>query len=187
MRIVALAGLPGTGKSRVAAELSKLLDAPVLDKDRVRAELLGAAVDASSAQDEAAMTAIRARAGELARAGARDVILDGRTYTRRIHVDELRAFARRIGAELVLVECVCDAGIARKRIARDLREGLHPAPNRTPELHDELRSAAEPIEGDKIVIDTGRGTPAELAWIVLARLGARASRPAGERPNTYAD
>jgi predicted kinase len=175
MRILALAGLPGTGKSRVAAELSGLLGAPVLDKDRVRAELFGPAVDASSAQDEAAMTAIRARVAELARAGARDVILDGRTYTRRIHVDELRELARRIGAELVLVECVCDPGIARERIARDLREGSHPAPNRTPELHDELRSVAEPIVGAKIVIDTGRGTPEELARIVLAS------------PNTYAD
>jgi predicted kinase len=173
MRILALAGLPGTGKSRVAAELARRLSAPVLDKDRVRAELFGPAVDASSAQDEAAMTAIRARATELARAGARDVILDGRTYTRRVHVDELRAFARWIGAELVLVECVCDAGIARERIARDLREGSHPAPNRTPELHDELRSAAEPIEDDRIVIDTGRGTPDELARVVLARLCAR--------------
>lgn len=175
MRIVALAGLPGTGKSRLAAEIASRLGAQVLDKDRVRAELFGASVDASSEQDEAAMTAIRARVEALARAGAAHAILDGRTYTRRRHVDELRAFARRIGAGLVLVECVCEPRIARERIARDLREGSHPAPNRTPELYDELRAAADPIDGAKLVADTGRRTPEELATVVLARLRGEAA------------
>jgi predicted kinase len=176
-RIVALAGLPGTGKSRLAAELARLLEAPVLDKDRVRAELFGERVDASREQDEAAMAAIRARVEGLARDRVGDVILDGRTYTRRSDVDELRAFAKRIGAELAIVECVCDARIARERIARDLREGAHPAPNRTPELHDGLRAAAEPIEEPKIVVDTGRDEVDRLARIVLAELRGSSGSP----------
>jgi predicted kinase len=163
VHIVALAGLPGTGKSALAREIARRLGCAVLDKDAVRVELFAECVDYSAEQNDRAMAEVYARVGALARSGAAHVVVDGRTYTRRGHVDELRALAERLGARLSLVECVCDASVARERIERDLRAGLHPARDRTPRLYDELRLRAEPIEGARTVLDTTRSSPAELA------------------------
>ena len=53
MPIIALAGLPGTGKSTLARALSTALDAPVFDKDAVRAALYAPdRIEYSREQDE---------------------------------------------------------------------------------------------------------------------------------------
>ncbi|MBK8177706.1 MAG: ATP-binding protein [Planctomycetes bacterium] len=163
MHVIAMAGLPGVGKSALAQALARRLGCAVLDKDVVREELFPGAVDHSAGQDDRAMAAIYARVEEQARGGASHAVIDGRTFTRRAHVDELRERVSRMGATLTLIECVCDPHVARDRIRRDLEAGRHPARNRTPELHDELLRRAEPIEGPKLVVESTRGDPAVLA------------------------
>src|SRR5688572_11882952 len=111
MHIIALAGLPGTGKSRVARELARRLACEVLDKDLVRVELFADGVDYSSEQDDRAMAVVYDRVEALSRAGASHVVLDGRTYTRRAHVEALRELAGRLSARLTIVECVCEGSV----------------------------------------------------------------------------
>lgn len=51
--IIAMAGLPGVGKSTLARALAARLDAVVLDKDRIRASLFPPShVDYSRDQDD---------------------------------------------------------------------------------------------------------------------------------------
>ncbi len=64
--LLALAGLPGTGKSVLARALA--------------ARLFGAAVDYSTAQNGHSMAALYEQAAALLAAGARGVIVDGRTF-----------------------------------------------------------------------------------------------------------
>lgn len=57
--LIALAGLPGTGKSTLAARLATELNGVVLSKDQVRAALFPSPVlDYSATEDEICMDAI---------------------------------------------------------------------------------------------------------------------------------
>jgi predicted kinase len=174
---LALAGLPGTGKSRLAAALSARLGWPVLDKDLLRVELFGNAVDYSRQQDDSAMAALYGRAATLLATGARGVILDGRTFTRRAAVAELLAAVARSSATLIVVECRCAREVALARLARDVAVGTHPAANRGPALHDRLSAEAEPLviapPAAHLVIDTDHGTTAGHVSAVLAALPRR--------------
>lgn len=172
MWLIAMAGLPGTGKSTLAGALSRALSAPVLDKDAVRAERHGARVEYSPAQDDDVMEEVYARAGRLLAAGARHVILDGRTFTRAATVVRLREVAASLSARLLIVECRCAPELARARIAADRAAGRHRAANRSPELHAQLAAHAEPIPGARLVLCTDGSATEPLVAACLAVLGA---------------
>lgn len=172
MKLVALAGLPGTGKSTLARELARRLGAPLVDKDRVRAALFAPEeVEYSRAQDDLVMEFVHRAVEYRARAGrVPAVVLDGRTYGRRVQVEALRALAARLGTPLALIECTAAPDIVRARLARDAAEGAHPAANRSVELYERLRAEAEPIEGPKLVLATDERPLAELVEAALAHV-----------------
>ena len=158
--LIAMAGLPGTGKSTLAARLAVGLDGVVLSKDVVRAALFPPAVlDYSAAQDDAAMTAVFVAARHLlATDPTRVVILDGRTFRKAAQVDDLLALGREIGQEPIVIECVCDDAVARERLDRDAAAGQHPAGNRSSALYAVVKATAEPLVVPRLVLDTGRLT-----------------------------
>ena len=175
MKLVALAGLPGTGKSTLARELARRLAAPLLDKDRVRAALFAPSeIEYSREQDDLVMECIH-RAVELhaRRARVPAVVLDGRTYSRRAQVEELRALAARLATPLALIECTAAPGTVRARLARDAEEVAHPAANRSFELYRRLRETAEPVAGAKLVLVTDERPLAELVTEALAYVRSR--------------
>jgi predicted kinase len=171
--LVALAGLPGTGKSTLAGALAEALDAPLFDKDAVRAALYAPErIEYSREQDDFVMSLIHLAVEREVRRGGRCAVLDGRTYSRTEQVDALAALAQRCAARLALIECVADEAVVRARLAAD--RGQHSAANRDPELYLRLRASAEPITRAKLVVDTARGSTAEhvarcLEWIAAAR------------------
>lgn len=172
MKLVALAGLPGTGKSTLARALAARLGAPLLDKDRVRAALFAPEeIEYGREQDDLVMECVhRAVAFHAARGKVPAVVLDGRTYSRRSQVEALRALATRLGAPLVLLECVASPEIVRARLTRDAAAGTHPAANRSVALYERLRAEAEPIEGRRVVLDTGSRPLEELVEAALGQV-----------------
>jgi adenylylsulfate kinase len=167
--LIAMAGLPGTGKSTLAAHLAGRLGAVILDKDRVRAALFPPPVlDYSAVQDDITMDAVYRAAAAILRADPRRaVILDGRTFLRPGQVQPLLE----LGEGPFLIECVCDDEVARERLERDLAEGRHPAGNRTFDLYQSLKAAAEPIPLPHLVLDTGKTPPEECVRRCLEYLG----------------
>jgi adenylylsulfate kinase len=157
-----MAGLPGTGKSTLAAHLARSLEAVVLDKDRVRAALFPPPVlDYSAAQDDIAMAAVYHAASVIVRSRPwQAVLLDGRTFLRPGQVQPLLEVARSLGEQARIIECVCDDAVACVRLERDLAEGRHLAGNRTFALYQSLKEAAVPILLPHLVVDTG-ATPLE--------------------------
>ncbi|MBY0461065.1 MAG: ATP-binding protein [Gemmataceae bacterium] len=155
--LVAMAGLPGTGKSTLAARLADALGGVVLSKDVVRSALFAPnALDYSPAQDEIAMAAVYAAAEYLLRAQpARAILLDGRTFSKPGQLDAPRALAERLAMPLCVIECVCADDVARARIAADRAAGAHPAGNRTPDLYDRAKVLAVPLDGERLTLDTG--------------------------------
>jgi predicted kinase len=156
--LIALAGLPGTGKSTIAAELSRRLDAVVLNKDLIREALFPKeAIDFSRDQDDLCMKVLFLIAGHILGSGARHtIIIDGRTFSRSFQIQDLLSRAAALHAKPIIIECVCDDTVARERIERDRRQSTHPAANRTVRLYRELREKAEPITVEHLVIDTGK-------------------------------
>ncbi|MGH4012187.1 MAG: AAA family ATPase [Pseudonocardiaceae bacterium] len=172
--IVAMAGLPGAGKSTLAGALATQLDAVVLDKDRIRAGLFPPShVDYTPDQNDFCVDVMyRTTAWLLRRSGASVVILDGCTYTRANQITILRQMATELGEPLRVIECICDDQLALERIAG---EADHPAANRDTALYRELKAAAHAITGPKLVVDTGRPIAACISDCVAYACGPRGS------------
>jgi len=155
---IAMAGLPGTGKSTIADELGKRLPALVLDKDKIRAELFSpAAIDFSQEQDDLCMKVVFIISEYLLRAKPEQtVIIDGRTFSRSYQVQQLLSQAESFKLKPIIIECICDDVVAKQRLDYDQRTGAHLAGNRTYGLYLELKEKAEPITVDRLAIDTGK-------------------------------
>lgn len=173
--LIAMAGLPGTGKSTLARRLAALLPAIVLDKDTIRAALFPPAeIDYSTAQNDLCLGVMYDVAGYLLRKDAdRCVILDGRTFTRCAQVDDLLAAAARLHTPLTVIECVCADEVARRRLAQDVTSGGHPAANRTLELYTLLKAQAEPLMIPRLVIETDDGDLAAYTRQAIAYIHNR--------------
>lgn len=162
-KLIVMTGLPGTGKSTVARALGPKLGAIVIDKDIVRAALFAPeAIEYSAEQDDFVVRLMLETAGYLfGRNPARPVILDGRTYSRRYQLEIVEEFARRAGAGLSVIECVCSEASAVARIEADM--ATHLARNRTPDLYRAQKAAWEGIPEPKCVIDTDQPLEACVA------------------------
>jgi predicted kinase len=152
--ILAMAGLPGTGKSTLAEALAAHLPACRLDKDTIRRCLIPQEeVDYSSEQNDFCMEVLFATAAYLLkRRPARVVIIDGRPFARRVQLQRLKEFAERIPADLKIIECVCPDDIVLARLRNQAHP--HPAANRDLSLYLRLKREWEPIQHPRLVLDT---------------------------------
>ena len=175
LMLIVMAGLPGTGKSSLAAALQPLLGAVILNKDTVRAVLFPAPVlDYSTAQDDVCMAAIYQAAAVILKALPRQaVIIDGRTFLRSYQIHDVLALAASLNAPAHFIECVCEDDIAKARLESDLAQGKHPAGNRTYALYLTLKAAAEPITIPRLILDTGKTSLEECVKRSIAVLGER--------------
>ena len=90
--LIAMAGLPGTGKSTLAARLAAALGGVVLSKDTVRAALFPPpALDYSREQDDLTLAAIYAAARRILGTSNHPVIIDGRTFSQAYQIRDLFA------------------------------------------------------------------------------------------------
>ncbi len=149
---VIMAGLPGTGKSTLAASLAAQLGGIVLDKDTVRAALFSEPwLEYSREQDDFCVELLLQSAGFLLSRPSPPafVFIDGRTFSMRYQIDRVDAFAKSLGCSVRLIELVCSDGVARER----LRHG-HLAKNRDFNLYLKVKAAFEPINHDHLTLST---------------------------------
>lgn len=154
--LVAMAGLPGTGKSALAARLGQELPAAVLDKDRIRAALFAPEyIEYSTEQDDFCQAVMLDTAAYLLTKGrAQHVILDGRTFSRKYQIVKLDTFAADHNVPLKIIQCVCSDSVAQQRLAHDAAEASHPAGNRDFSLYLRIKAHFEPIRDPKLIINT---------------------------------
>jgi len=150
-----LAGLPGAGKSTLAAALETRLGAITLSKDIVRAALFPAAtLDYSEEQNDICMHAVYAAATYLSRSerAPEFILLDGRTFARSSHIAAATAAAERAGAgwRILLLQCSEETALERIRASR----AIHPAQDRDEVLYQRVKAEFEPIRQPHLVLDT---------------------------------
>lgn len=164
MRLIITAGLPGTGKSRLAEALGRALGVPVFAKDSLEAALLRAGLAQITGASD-----ILGRLGydlltELARRQlslGQSVILDSVASTAAIR-DEWRILAASYHATWRIVECVCsDEAIHRARLAGRQRN----IPG-WPELEwsqvERVRGYYAPWTEDRLILDAMDPFPRNL-------------------------
>jgi predicted kinase len=97
------------------------------------------------------------------------VILDGRPYTERQQRDRARLAAEQAGASIVFIACTAPMDILRQRI----ESSAHVAPDRNRALLEWLAAAADPLDGEEIIVDTAALSPQEALDRCLRELTAR--------------
>jgi len=152
--LILMAGLPGTGKTTVARQLAERFKAVILSKDTVRHALFPPELVEYSTRQDNFVIDILLRTAEYmwGTNPQRMLILDGRTFSRASQRAHVIDFAEKRGQQWLIIECVCNDDIARRRLAQP--DPSHPAGNRTPELYDEVKCRWEPITEPKVIIDT---------------------------------
>jgi predicted kinase len=172
--LVALMGLPGSGKTELARGLAARMPLTVLSTDEIR-------LRHGLASGPAADAVIRAVAPALLRGGG-GVVWDGIHLT-RAHRDGLRAFAAAHDARLELVYARADDAVIRARLrrredqtARTAAEGKFVI---TPAKLAEVAAWLEEPGPDETVtvVDTTAGTPEHCLAALEARLRALLSAP----------
>src|SRR5271165_6679802 len=153
---VIMAGLPGTGKTALSEALARRLGGVVINKDKVRAALFPpGAITYSGGQNDFCMSVVVMAAQRIAaERSVPFIFLDGRTFSRKHHVNQVVRAAATIGAGLSVLHLHCPESLALERIKKD--QGKHPAKNRDPLLYFLVKSYFEPITLPKFEVDTSR-------------------------------
>jgi predicted kinase len=153
--IIAMAGLPGTGKTTLARALAAELTAVRLDKDTFRSCLIPSdEVDYSSEQNDFCMGILfQTAAFLLKRRPGRALIIDGRPFGRQVQFKALQALSSHLGADLKVIECVCPEETVRRRFDNQTPQD-HPAGNRDFSLYLRLKAQWQPIPHPRLVVDT---------------------------------
>ncbi len=178
IRLVLVGGGPGVGKSVLAHGLADQLGWPVLSSDETRKTLAGVPIGEHrfAAPGEGLYdpeTTERTYERQLDEAATLlsigySVILDASWSSDR-HRAAARSTAGRCGAELVEIECVLDAAVAKDRISRRLSNPWNPS-DATPDVVDHLASVRDPWP-TAASIDTGQDPGSVVAAASHAVVG----------------
>lgn len=174
---VLLAGLPGTGKSTLAAALARRLsglrlEAVILNKDDVRAALFpGVATDYSEEQNDLCFEAMLAAAGYLRGKSTSFIFFDGRTFSNAAQIEPVIAAAEAGGSRWCILHLICPDEVIERRLTTSA--ATHPAANRTFALYLDLQTRFEAIQRSHLTIDASQPlqdcVEAALAYIDLAK------------------
>jgi predicted kinase len=148
---VLLMGLPGAGKSSVAAVLAAQFGLQRVCRDSIRQAMFPDA-GGSFAEKRAAFRSVLL-ALEIHCAMGRSCVLDGMTLARERDRRRVLAVLQRYQSLVLPVFLECPVEVARERVARDLVLGDHPAADREPDLVDRVASRFDPLEPGVLRID----------------------------------
>jgi len=143
--LVAVSGVPGTGKTTVAEAIADRIDATVVRTDVVRKELYDAP-EYTAAETEAVYDEVLDRARERLDTGS--VVVDATFKTKAVR-DAARGVAEETGAAFRLVGVECDDEVVRSRI----RDRTDDESDADIEVYEVFREQYEPLDSPDLLVD----------------------------------
>ena len=154
--LVALCGLPGTGKSHFAAALKQRTPCVVLGSDRLRKTLVSQ--PRYTRQEHARVFSAAHRLLETLLEEGFPVVFDATNLTARAR-DPLRDIATRVGAPLVLVQFDAPPQLVRQRLARRSRgQASDSYSDADWRIYCRLYPGQEPVNAPHIDVDSSKDT-----------------------------
>ena len=161
--VVALIGIPGSGKAHVAQALAEQLKMRRVNRDAIR-DAMFPQCNYSFAEKRAAFRALLL-AVEINCLLGESSVIDGVSFSRRRDLQRLDSAIRRYGFLPIPVYLDCSVETARVRITEQLRE--NPELAREPELAAEVRAHFEAPPPNALAVNANLPL-AEIARIVVA-------------------
>ena len=150
-KLIIISGLPGSGKSTVAESLAQKLLVPLFSVDPIESAILKSGIERSFETGLAAYLVAQTLAGEQLKYGI-SVIIDAVSAVQEAR-DMWHNLARQQKATLIILECVLDKKIHRKRIEARIRN-IHGIPEVTWKDVENRRQEYLPWEEERLILDT---------------------------------
>ena len=154
--LVLIIGLPGTGKSTLARALASILPTTILDRDKIRDAVFPLEdLDYSEEQNEIA-SQITYKVAEhiFNRNKDRNIILDGRPYSKRAQIKVVEDLAKRVGHCLKVIYCWAPDEVVRKRLEQDMKDLKEMQSVRTFDKYLRIKMSFNEVKIDHIKVDT---------------------------------
>jgi predicted kinase len=158
--IIAVVGLPGSGKTFFAEKFSETFHAPYVDKEKLR--------NLTNLDDQALDVVMDYQVDELLKTH-QSLIIEGRSDTRTERA-ELNKKARKAGYETLFVWVQTDPAAAKSRAFKTAKERGMPLNDN--DYDHRTKRFAPPLASEKPIVISGRHTYASQAKVVLQRLSA---------------
>lgn len=150
-KLIIISGLPGSGKSTVAESLAAKLSVPLFSVDPIESSLIKSGLKRSFETGLAAYLVAEALAGEQLKRGL-SVIIDAVSPVQEAR-DMWHHLVRKHHATLIIIECVLERELHKKRIESRIRN-MHGIPEVTWEDVENRRKTYLPWQEERLVLDT---------------------------------
>ena len=167
--VIALMGLPGSGKTTLAEALAPRMSARIVSRDAVRAAMFRPC-SFSDAEKAAAFTAVLRAVAVNCELGC-STIVDGMPFSREGELEAVSEASEEHGSRTLPVFCSISIEQAQRRVGRDRRESEQVAGDRDGELVLEVAQRFRPLPTGTLELDATRPIE-ELTQAVLRAVAA---------------
>ena len=132
--VILMVGIPGSGKSKLAKYLSKLLNSEILNRDLIRNTIFPKKfINHSNLQNDiASKTLYKVLEYIILNDNPKFIIVDGKPYSRKNEIKEFNNFINKLSSNLIIINTIAPIDIILSRLQNDLlnkKNSTHRNPN----------------------------------------------------------
>ena len=159
--VILMVGIPGSGKSKLAKYLSKLLNSEILNRDLIRNTIFPKKfINHSNLQNDiASKTLYKVLEYIILNDNPKFIIVDGKPYSRKNEIKEFNNFINKLSSNLIIINTIAPIDIILSRLKNDLlnkKNSTHRNPNEKSKIYniEVMKKEFEKINFPHIIIDT---------------------------------